>query len=385
MFKSTVRILFLVVILAMVMSACAPAATPTPEIQVQVVKETSVVETTKIVESTTIVEVTAVPSETWAAEDVIAATGVEKCQPLATLPKVFKQPLKIGFVGFNNAHPFHGAFQKGAEDAAKFYGAEFVNMDAAGNGGGIIDLASTMMSQDVMALGVLGQGPDTYEPIAVTAQEKKIVFIPADSGKSEYSPYSYGIPDTISGKTGGELLVTGIKERQAAEWKDKEVFFIEATHTAIPACVNRTGGAAKAVKAGLGLDDEHMLKMDNATGAVTDLIKSILTAHPDAAFGLIPCWDQLGIDPYNVARESGRGADIMLVTLGGDQPPADLLVTKPEGYYGYVEFQPYCEGWGWTETALSVLEGTQFVPYAPRRVTTQADIEARYQELYGAK
>ena len=31
------------------------------------------------------------------------------------------------------------------------------------------------------------------------------------------------------------------------------------------------------------------------------------------------------------------------------------------------------------------LEGTQFVPYAPRRVTTQADIEARYQELYGAK
>ena len=70
----------------------------------------------------------------------------------------------------------------------------------------------------------------------------------------------------------------------------------------------------------MGLDDEHMIKMDNAAGAVTDLIKAILTAHPDAAFGIIPCWDQLGVDPYNVARESGRGADMMLVTLGGDKP-----------------------------------------------------------------
>ena len=62
-------------------------------------------------------------------------------------------------------------------------------MDAAGNGGVVIDLARTMMTQGVLALGASGQGPDTFEPIAATAQEKKIVFIPADSGKSEYSPY----------------------------------------------------------------------------------------------------------------------------------------------------------------------------------------------------
>jgi ABC-type sugar transport system substrate-binding protein len=244
--------------------------------------------------------------------------------------------------------------------------------------------ANTMMAQKVMAIGVLGQGPNTFEPIGATAQEKKIVFIPADSGKSEYSPYYYGIPDAISGKNGGELLVKGVKERQAADWKDKEFFFLEATHTGIPACVNRTGGAVKAVKDGLKVDDKHVIQLDATKGNVSDLIKAQLTANPKAVFGLIPCWDQLGIDPYNVAREAGRGDDVVLVTLGGDKPPADLLVTKPKGYYGYVEFQPYCEGWGWTETALAILEGIQVVPYAPRRVTTQADIEARYKELYGA-
>ena len=66
-------------------------------------------------------------------------------------------------------------------------------------------------------------------------------------------------------------------------------------------------------------------------------------------------------------------------------PPADLLVTKPQGYYGYVEFQPYCEGWGWVESALAIQEGVPFKPYQTRRVTTQADIDTRYRELYGEK
>jgi len=73
---------------------------------------------------------------------------------------------------------------------------------------------------------------------------------------------------------------------------------------------------------------------------------------------------------------------VMLVTLGGDKPYADLLLTKPENYYGYVEFQPYCEGWGWAETAIALLEGIPVVPYVPRNVTTQDTIDARFQELY---
>jgi hypothetical protein len=135
----------------------------------------------------------------------------------------------------------------------------------------------------------------------------------------------------------------------------------------------------------MGLDDEHVLQMDAAAGNVSDMIKAILTAHPNAQFAMIPCWDQLGVDPWNVAREAGRGADVMLVTLGGDKPYADLLITKPQNYYGYVEFQPYCEGWGWAETALALLEGERVVPYVPRMVTTLDTIEARYEELYGSQ
>lgn len=379
MFKSTVRFIAAIAFLALALTACAPA--PTPE--VQIVKETTIVEATKVVEveSTKIVEVTAAPSEVWAAADVTAATGPDQCKPLAALPKNFKQPFKIGFVGANNAHPFHGAFQKGAIDAAKFYGVEFVDMDAAG-GTNILDLATTMLTQNVNAMGVLGQGMDTIDPVGLTAQEQGVIFIPADSGKTEYSPYTYGVSDALSGKRGGELLAEGVKKAQAADWKDKELFFIEVTYSSIPACVARTGGAAKGFKDALGLDDDHLLKIDGVAGAPTDIIKTILTANPDAVFGMIPCWDQLGVDPWNTANEAGRGDDVMLVTLGGDKPYADLLITKPLNYYGYVEFQPYCEGWGWTETALAALEGVPFTPYVPRMTTTQDTIDTRYKELY---
>ena len=356
--------------------------------QPKVVKETVVVEkpVEKIVEKEKIVTPTPETVEYWKPEEIIAAAGADKCQPLAVLPKKLSRPRKIGFVGFNNAHPFHGTFQKGAKEAAAFYGVEFVDMDAAGQGGAaIVDLAETMMTQGVQAIGVLGMGMDVVDPIGASSQEKRIIFIPADSGKTEYSPYTYGVSDALSGKRGGELLAEGVKKKMEAEWKGKELFFIEATHTAIPACVARTGGAVKAFKEALGLDDEHVLKMDAAAGSVSDIVKAILTAHPNAVFGMIPCWDQLGVDPWNVAREGGRGSDVMLVTLGGDKPYADLLITKPENYYGYVEFQPYCEGWGWTETALAILEGVPVVPYVPRTTTTQETIETRYQELYGTK
>jgi ABC-type sugar transport system substrate-binding protein len=124
---------------------------------------------------------------------------------------------------------------------------------------------------------------------------------------------------------------------------------------------------------------------DAASGQSTqDLMAAALTAHPEAVFGLTGCWDQLGIDPFNSAREAGRGSDVMLVTMGGDKPTADVLVTKPEGYYGYIEWQPFAEGWGWAETALAILEGVPVKPYQPRFLTTQENIEARYVELYGA-
>jgi ABC-type sugar transport system substrate-binding protein len=389
MFKQYARVLSVAVVLAsMFLSACATAtATTAPtavvEVQTQVVKETSVVKETQVVESTKIVEVTPTPPSVWTAAEVTTGTGADKCSPLAALPKTFKKTFKVGVVGANNANPFHGAFQKGASDAAKFYGVEFVDMDAAG-GTNMLDLANTMMTQNVNAIGVLGQGMDLIDPLGAAAQEKGVAFIPADSGKTEYSPYYYGVSDALSGKRGGELLAEGVKKAQAGDWKDKEVFFLEATYTTIPACVARTGGAAKAFQAALSLDEKHMLKLDGAAGALTDQIKPVLTAHPEAVFGMIPCWDQLGVDPWNVAKESKRDADVMLVTLGGDKPYADLLVSKPLNYYGYVEFQPYCEGWGWTETALAILEGVQYVPYVPRTATTQDTIEARYVELYGA-
>jgi ABC-type sugar transport system substrate-binding protein len=324
--------------------------------------------------------------EYWDPADITAACGVEKCVPLATLPKQFSQPWVLAFVTANKGNPFHGAFSDGLKAAAEFYGVKFIEADAAGGAGNVfLDLADTLFLQNPDALGVLGQGPDTFEPIAASAQDQGVMFLPADSGKSEYSSYIYGIPDTIAGKTAGELLAQGVEERADSDWAGRELFFVEFTYGASPACVNRTGGFRTAFAEKMSLDEDHLILADIAGGQTAqDLMAAALTAHPEGVFGLTGCWDQLGIDPYNSAREAGRGSDVMLVTMGGDKPPADLLVTKPEGYYGYVEWQPFAEGWGWAETALAILEGIPVKPYEPHHVTTQDNIEERYVELYGA-
>jgi hypothetical protein len=269
-------------------------------------------------------------------------------------------------------------------EAAKFYGADFTELDAAGDYTKLPDLFETLLLSKPAVGGTGGVGAEG-EAIALRAQEEGVTYIGLDTGPSAYSPYTYGVPDAFAGKAGAELLIKGVEERVASDWKDRELFFIEFTHLGVPACIPRTGAAATAFKDHFKLDAEHVLKADLATGqTAADLVTTILTAHPKAVFAMIPCWDGIGIEPYNTAKDLGREGDVMLVTLGGDKSVADVLITKPKGYYGYVEFQPFCEAWGWVETALAIKEGVTFRPYQTRRTTTQADIDARYAELYGA-
>ncbi len=323
--------------------------------------------------------VAAQDGEFWTAEEVMEGTGVERCTPLAELPKEFSQPWKLGFINPNRAHSFWGQVSVGMNAAAEFYGVEFIEMDSAG--GPDVELFETLLLNQLDVVGT--HNAVDYEAVAARALDENVPYIGFDNGPTEFSPYVYGIPNGIAGTRGAELLIQGVEERLADDWEGRELFFLEFTHNGIPACVTRTGAAAETFKEHFELDDEHVIQLDIATGQTdVDLMLSTLTAHPDAVFAMIPCWDGLGIAPFNAAAEAGREADVMLVTLGGDQPPAELLLTKPQGYYGYIEFQPFCEGWGWVESGLAIAEGVHFQPYQTRRAVTQDDIEQRYEELY---
>ena len=119
----------------------------------------------------------------WSSTEVIAATGVEKCQPLAKLPKKNSENWNLAFVTWSRANPYHGTAQKGMVAAAEFHGVKFSDLDAGAPQGGtvMIDLAEQLMLYKPDVIGVLGQGPETFEPIAY---DKDIVFLSVDSGKS---------------------------------------------------------------------------------------------------------------------------------------------------------------------------------------------------------
>src|SRR3989442_6656383 len=97
----------------------------------------------QVVVQTQIVAATQATVDYWKPEDITAACGVDKCQPLATLPKKFSHPWKLAFVTANKGNPFHGAFSDGIKAAAKFYGVDFIEADAAGGPGNVfLDLAN---------------------------------------------------------------------------------------------------------------------------------------------------------------------------------------------------------------------------------------------------
>lgn len=387
MSRTRISITLLVFVsLLLVLAACAQ---PTPQVvteQVEVTKEVPVEVTVQVEKQVTVevvkevqVQVTSTPVGAWTAAEVEAGSGKWKCSPVAEIPKTLKKQWAAGYINLDSSHPFFSQWDEGMAAAAKFYGAKFIGMDASN--GPSIDQLDPLLAQNP---DVVGSQKD-MDAIAARALEEGIPYLNIDEGQTEYSPYTYGVPNGVAGKLAGEKLVEGLKERMAGEWKDKELFFLEFTHSGVPACVTRTAAAAAAVKEGMGLDDEHVLKQDPFAIGTTppDMLLATLTSHPDAVFGLIPCWDALGIEPYNAARESGREGDILMVTLGADQPTLEFLKSKPVGYYAVMEFKPYCEGWSWMETAIAIKEGITFRPYAVKDFVTQETVDARYQELYG--
>ncbi len=323
-------------------------------------------------------------SSTWSASEVSKATGKEACSQLVQLPKRLPRSYNLAFVNPNKGYPFFGDWSEGMRDAAKFYKAKLFEADAAGEVARIPDLFETLLVRKPGVIGTGGQGPDIIDGVGARAQDLNLPFVGIDNGVNEYVPYNFGISDAFAGRTGGQALAKAVQARQQTDWKGKELFFVEFTYKPVTACVVRTGAATQTFKSLLKLDDKHVLRVDPSTGqTAADGIKAILATHPGAVFAMVPCWDALGFEPYNAAKEAGREKDVVLFTLGGDKPAADLLRTKPMGYVGYLEFQPYCQGWGWVETALGVLTGRPLKPYQTRRVTLQADIAARYGELYG--
>ncbi len=387
------RVSFIAVGLILLIATLSACATPTAETitiietvekEVQVeVEKTVEVEVIKEVEK--IVEVTPEAVEYWTPEEVTPNTGPEACVPVANLPKELSDEYLLSFINVLKSHPFHGVVYKGIEAAAAFYGADLIDGDTAGAGGtAAIEMGNTLLLEKPDVIGIIGQGPDTRDPIAQAAYDAGTIFLSIDSGRSEWSPYVYGIGDARSGLAAGELMVEGLTEKMGGDWKGKELYFVEMTHSGIAICLDRTGSLRDVVVAAFDIPEDHVLQADGAAGVdQTAFLLDQLTAHPDAAFAFTGCWDGMAIAPYNAAKEAGREADLMMVTMGGDQTPAEMLYCKPEGFYGYLEFQPFCEGWSWVETALAILEGERFVPYQTRFKTTQDIIESRFVELYG--
>ncbi|MCP4165246.1 MAG: sugar ABC transporter substrate-binding protein [Chloroflexi bacterium] len=352
-------------ILVLILVSCATPAPQvvTKEVTVEVVKE---------------VEVTPSPGESWTGDEIRDATGKWLCDPVAEIPKELEQEWVVGYINMDKSHPFFSQWDAGMADAAEFYGAKFIGMDASN--GASIDQLDPLLAQNP---DIIGSQKD-MDAIAAAALDEGIPYLNIDEGQTEYSPYVYGVPNAVAGKLAGEKLVEGLKERMEGDWQGKELFFLEFTHGGVPACVTRTAASAQAVKDGMGLDDDHILMQDPFAIGTTppDMLLATLTANPDAVFGLIPCWDALGIEPYNAARESGREGDILMVTQGADQPTLEFLKSKPVGYYGVLQFKPYCEGWSWLETTLAIQEGIPFRPYTVNEFVSQDNIEERYQELY---
>jgi ABC-type sugar transport system substrate-binding protein len=315
------------------------------------------------------------PSAVWTAEDiakVARANGVPPFTPVYAVPKRLPERYKIGFINPDLSNTFFATWSKAMRAAAKLYGVEFVEANAATRYERETDLYDTLAGQNIDAVGA---HPGNVV-IAQKAAAAKIPFITVDSQVPGAS--RIGIPDVQAGQLAARLLSVEIKKRQQGAWKNKKVVFVGLGAPGCTPCEVRPHTAERWLGRSIKLADATYIPQYATPDVGQRFMTDLMTAHRNDVFAIVPLNDQSLIGVVQALRDAGRTQDAAIVSLGGDPTGRRLLRQNPKMVFAAIDFHPFAEAWNFVAAAIARIQGKGFRPYKLSTTLTPQNVDKLY-------
>ncbi len=122
------------------------------------------------------------------------------------------------------------------------------------------------------------------------------------------------------------------------------------------------GVADGLAEAGVELTEDQVIYLDNEAKAdkTNQIVRDFLTAHPDAKnIIFVSHNDPAAAGIVSAVKSSGREADCLAASFGGEQSALDILATDDEFYVGTVSFEQLQYGDYAIPAAIDLIEGRE--------------------------
>lgn len=324
------KILTIVMMMAFVLSACAPAAAPT----------------------------TAAPTAT------------------AAQPAAGKKT--IGFSVYDMQYGFFQDMEKGTKEAAQAAGYDYLLVDQKSSESTMVSATTDMLNQGIGALIISPIKPDAMGPIVDAAKAKGIPVVVDDIGGGGTN---YDVLVVSDNYKGGVIAAEYVDKLVKDSGKtSKEVASITCEPSAVYAARRNQGFEARIKE--LGYTVVASLSANSKQEEGYKVMKDIVTAHPNVA-AVFSCNDPMAVGAAQAIKDAGKSGskDIFVVGYNGDTIALEAI--KAGDMIGTVQQVPYEMGKMTVALALKLVAGEKLTfdnadnreIYVPVKLLTPADVK----------
>jgi ABC-type sugar transport system substrate-binding protein len=315
---------------------------------------------------------------TYTPAAVAAASGAYQVKPIFAVPKTLPKKYSFAFLNNGKSNAFFATWSQGMNDAAKFYGVTFEDVDLNFHyENELSDYQQLAVKQpDVVGANVMNSA--VYNQMQKDGT--KLVMI---DGSFQDAPH-YGVPDEQVGQLAIKQLEAPAKTKIAGAWQGKKLVVVGMSAPNCAPCDARVKAAFGQAETDLGVasSDTFMLTPagQDPTSASQSTFADFLTAHPGVAILVMSYGDEPVIGAVNAAKAAGRGGDILAITNGGDEAARAAVRDSSNAgiLIGSIDYQPYAEGWNFIEAAIATAMGKPFSAFTVNRVLTPQNINTYY-------
>ncbi|MPZ00844.1 MAG: substrate-binding domain-containing protein [Actinophytocola sp.] len=259
---------------------------------------------------------------------------------------------QIAIVSKGFQHQFWQAVQKGAQQAAKEFGAEitFEGPDSESDVDEQIQMLQTALDRSPDAIGFAALDSQASIPLMQRAQQSDIPVIAFDSGVDSDVPVATAATDN---KAAAALAAEKMVEQIGGKGK---VALVVHDQTSVSGTDRRDGFTDYIKK---NAPDVEIVSIQYGGGdqlKSTDLAKTIMQANPDLD-GIFGSNEGSAIGVVNAVKELRKQGD--LTVIGFDSGQAQINAINDELMTGAITQDPIDIGYQTVKTAVDALNGKQ--------------------------
>jgi ribose transport system substrate-binding protein len=257
----------------------------------------------------------------------------------------------IGFSVYDMQYGFFQDMERGTREASQAAGYDYILVDQKSSESTMVSATIDLINQGIDALIISPFKPDALGPIVDAAKAKGIPVVVNDIGGGGTD---YDVIVISNNYEGGVMAAEHMDKLISAAGKPKKVASITCEASAVYAARRNEGFEAKIKE--LGYEVVATLSGNSQQEQGYKVMQDILTANPDVS-GVFSCNDPMAVGAAQAIKDAGKSGSVDIFVIGFNADEIALEAIKAGDMAATIQQVPYEMGKMTVALATQLMNG----------------------------